>query len=669
MFVFLNAVEQMAISATKLIRLQSYPMQVKLFKKRNFVLFGLINKMLLLAALCVACIKMSAQSIGQLEDTLKNIQQQPGYQSKNTTVDLLNKLSNKYVYNNPDSAMFFGNKALQMANSQQYIIGQGRAMSNIGKAYYVKGSYDSSLNFSDGALRIAEKQKDSLGICMALNNIGLIYLAHEEMQAAIKEFNKALVFAEALHNNLQQAINLFDIGICYDETKELDKAVDYLNKAIEIDKPNDDHHITVMAYNRMGKTLFYSKKNKEAIEWYEKVINYSAYRDNWELTFAYSGLAETYYDMGQYNDAITNALQSFSFAKKMNAKWDAEQALKILSKSYAAAGDFKNAYQYQVLDGLYNDSLYNEAKDQVVNYLRLQQKEAVNAGLQKQNELNLQKIHLTRLLNIWISVFALALVATLILLYRSYKAKTALNLQLVEKNKNIENLNRMKDQLFAVVSHDLRGPMSSLQQTLQLINEGVLSEDQQKYLLETLLRQVTVSGQMLNNLLTWAATQRNGISAQLEKTNAGEIIKEILAVFEVLAGKKNITIAYDNANEQPLLADHNQLRIILQNLLSNAIKFTPQDGTIRIYYTRDDKKITIHIHDSGIGISEEKQKRLFKNFGSVISTFGTDKEKGAGIGLLIVKEFTDQNNGHLSITSEEGKGTTFSITFPMFLAS
>lgn len=603
----------------------------------------------------------------QSKDTLLKqlvvLQAQSNYQSQNTAVDLFNKLSTKYLYNAPDSTLFFANKALQMAKVQQYLQGQARATSNIAKAYYIKGSYDSSLVFSERALRISQGINDSAGIASDLNNLGLIYLGHEQVPAAIEQFNRSLVFAKAIHDSVQVTITYFNLGVCYDDIKNVDSATMFLNNAIQGDLPSADHHITIMAYNRMGKTLFLAHKYNEAIEWYKKVLDNNIYRDDWELTFANNGMAETYYYMHDYAKAVDYGLQGFKMARTMNAKWDAEQALQTLAKIFAAMGDFKNAYQYQALDGLYKDSLTNEAKDEVVNYMKLQQKETTNENLRQQNDLIKQKISLTRIYNICISLVALALVISVVLLYRNYKAKEVLNRQLVEKNNNIEHLNYMKDQLFAVVSHDLRGPMGSLQQTLQLIIDGPLPAEQQKYLLENLFRQVTVSNQMLNNLLTWAATQREGILANLEKIQPGIIIKETISVFETLADKKGVSVLHDDSNEQLLIADSNQLRIIVQNLLSNAIKFTPPKGVVSIFYTFTDVNVFVHIHDTGKGISREKQAKLFKSFGSVISTIGTANEKGAGIGLMIVKEFTEQNNATLSVKSEEGTGTTFSVGF------
>ncbi len=298
------------------------------------------------------------------------------------------------------------------------------------------------------------------------------------------------------------------------------------------------------------------------------------------------------------------------------------------------------------------------------SYFKLQAKEAANEALEKENKLIQEKVNLTRLLNIIISVFALTLLVAILLLYRSYRAKLVLNKELVGKNENISRLNQMKDQLFAVVSHDLRGPMLNLQQTLQFINEGDLTERQQKLLLESLGNQVTVSNQMLTNLLTWAATQRNGIAAIIRKVDLVDVLQDVVDVFEIIASKKNIKIIYNKANAAPLMADENQLRIIVQNLLGNAIKFTPENGNVNIYHTVADTRVVIHVTDTGVGIGKEKRVQLFQNFGAAITSIGTAKEKGTGIGLMIVKEFADQNNGNISIKSEIGKGTTFSVSFP-----
>lgn len=624
----------------------------------------LICKGLLACIFITAYSTIAAQPTATLQAQWKTVQQQHDYQKHQSTVDLLNSLSSRLASETPDSTLYYAGLALQMAKKQQYVIGQVRALNNITKGYYVKGSYDSCLVFADNALVLSKTVKDSLGMGVANSNIGLVYLGHEEYSRAIVQFTRALDILTVVNDSLQIAKNLFDLGICYDETRELKKAEQFLAKAIATDPSTEDHHITAMAFNRLGKTEYHAKNYSKAIDFYTKVLNYSEYQDKWETSFACQGLAEVFYAQGQFDKAVAYAKKAFDAAKEMNAKWDAEQALAVLAKSQAAFGDYKNAYTSQVLDQVYKDSLYSEAKQQVEAYFKLQANEAANAALEKENRLVNEKVRLTWMLNIAISAFALTLLVAIILLYRSYSAKLALNAELLTKNEKISRLNQMKDQLFSVVSHDLRGPMTSLQQTLQLVNENAVSAEEQNYLLQNLSHQVTVSNQMLNNLLTWATTQRKGMATHIAALNPDAIVLEILSVFELIADKKNIAINYSSVGAAPLLADADQFRIIVQNILSNAIKFTPKKGSINIFFQSSERVVTINIQDTGIGMNKEKQEHLFKDFGSAISSYGTAKEKGTGIGLMIVKEFIDQNNGTLNLTSEEGKGTTFSVSFP-----
>lgn len=624
----------------------------------------LICRGLLACILITAYTTGAAQPTSALQEQWKAVQQQKGYETRQSTIDLLNSLSARLASETPDSALYYGSLALQIAKNQQYVIGQVRALNNMTKGYYVKGSYDSCLAFADKALVLSKTVKDSLGMGVATSNIGLVYLGHEEYARAIVQFSSALAILAAINDSLQMVKNLFNLGVCYDETGDLKKAELYIKRAIATDPSTEDHHITAMAFNRLGKTEYHAKNYSNAIDYYTKVLNYSEYQDKWETSFACQGLAEVFYAQGQFDKAVAYAKKAFDAAKEMNAKWDAEQALAVLAKSQAAFGDYKNAYTSQVLDQVYKDSLYSEAKQQVEAYFKLQANEAANAALEKENKLVHEKVRLTWMLIIAISAFALTLLVAIVLLYRSYSVKLALNAELLTKNEKISRLNQMKDQLFSVVSHDLRGPMTSLQQTLQLVNENALSAEEQKHLLQNLGHQVTVSNQMLNNLLTWATTQRKGMATHIAALNPDAIVLEVLAVFELIADKKNIVINYSSASTAPLLADADQFRIIVQNILSNAIKFTPKKGSINISFQSSERFVTINIQDTGIGMNREKQEHLFKDFGSAISSYGTAKEKGTGIGLMIVKEFIDQNNGTLNLTSEEGKGTTFSVNFP-----
>ncbi len=110
-----------------------------------------------------------------------------------------------------------------------------------------------------------------------------------------------------------------------------------------------------------------------------------------------------------------------------------------------------------------------------------------------------------------------------------------------------------------------------------------------------------------------------------------------------------------------MLADSNHLKIIFNNLIGNAIKFTPHGGTIEITYTDDADYQAIHVKDNGIGILPQKMEKLFKVTGKAISGYGTNNEIGAGIGLGLIKQFVDANNGRIEVKSQPGEGAEFIV--------
>ena len=169
---------------------------------------------------------------------------------------------------------------------------------------------------------------------------------------------------------------------------------------------------------------------------------------------------------------------------------------------------------------------------------------------------------------------------------------------------------------------------------------------------------------MVNNLLAWAHGQQEGIKCHpvvLDVTAVGE---DIISVSDYLAKNKNIFLDHQHAGAQLVFADPDHVRIIMQNLVGNAIKFTRRGGVVQIYYTHDAEFVAIHVKDSGVGIKADKLNKLFKVTGKEISGYGTNNEAGAGLGLALIKQFTDANNGKLDVHSKYGEGSEFIVYLP-----
>ncbi|RVU00469.1 tetratricopeptide repeat protein [Mucilaginibacter limnophilus] len=627
---------------------------------------------ILLPLMCFADIKTDS-----LLNRLKKITPRKG--SDTARVNLINQIADAYRYTNADSSVAFAKKAIQLAGKSKYFKGEANGLYMLGSTYYVMGNYFASLEAASQLATISDRAGYKLGIANAYHLRGLVFLSQDEFDDAIVDFEKSLKEALQLNNKRKLTMLYFNIGICYDEMKKPEKAFEYLNKGMQVSKEIGDEHMVSMTNNRLGEVFFKIGQYKEAILFHQKVLK-AEYQDNWENAFAYSGLAQAQYALKQYEQAIINAQKSVVLARKTSSLWDEVRALKILAKAHAAKGNYKAAYDSNVLMNKLDDSLNNESRQQKINYLQLKQQRSDNLRLVKDNEVHEQKSKFNRLLIGGIGLLAACISIFAVVITRSNMNKTSLNKKLERRNKAIalqkdeiyhqnerlDQLNQTKNQLFSVISHDLRGPFASMIQTIEFIRSGDVEDDEKELILERFYQQVGHIAGMVNNLLLWANSQLTGIKSEATKIDVKTLVQETIAVSEFLATDKNINLIHDNDAVTPAFADPDHVRIIVQNIIGNAIKFTPKGGTITIDYPSNEKYCVIRIKDTGVGITPEKMHKLFKIVGKGISGYGTNNEVGAGIGLLLIKQFVDVNKGEIKIHSEPGAGTEVLVCLPKF---
>jgi len=168
---------------------------------------------------------------------------------------------------------------------------------------------------------------------------------------------------------------------------------------------------------------------------------------------------------------------------------------------------------------------------------------------------------------------------------------------------------------------------------------------------------------LLENLLNWSLSQINGLHINKEEIYLKNVIEYNADIQKTAFNRKNITFEMAINDNIKVVADQNMLRTVVRNLISNAIKFTPDGGRIIISANSDNKFVHVCIKDNGIGITPEKMEMIFETCASKI-TPGTNGEKGTGLGLNICKYFISLNNGSISISSENGKGTEVHFSLP-----
>jgi signal transduction histidine kinase len=168
---------------------------------------------------------------------------------------------------------------------------------------------------------------------------------------------------------------------------------------------------------------------------------------------------------------------------------------------------------------------------------------------------------------------------------------------------------------------------------------------------------------LLENLLEWAGAQRGKLEFIPVQVNLYELVKDEFSMAEEMAIGKNIELIHHIDEYMIITADKNMLRTILRNLISNAIKFTHKNGKVNLTARIINEDAEVAVTDTGIGMSEETISKLFRLDANLL-TRGTDNEKGTGLGLFLCKEFVEKHNGKIWVTSEMGKGSTFSFSIP-----
>ncbi len=231
-------------------------------------------------------------------------------------------------------------------------------------------------------------------------------------------------------------------------------------------------------------------------------------------------------------------------------------------------------------------------------------------------------------------------------------------------NKKLTILNATKDKFFSIIAHDLKNPFNSILGFSELLVEEFkeLTEEKKLEYAGIIHDSSFRIYLLLENLLEWAGTQTGNIRFQPEVLDLNEVIETNYALISNRFDEKGIRFIKDLPDAANVFADYNMVSTVVRNLMGNALKFT-ENGEIKARATETGDYLTVSISDSGIGIPSKMLAGIFE-IDHKKSTNGTRGEKGSGLGLLICKEFVLKNGGEIFVTSEEGKGTTFTFTLP-----
>lgn len=246
----------------------------------------------------------------------------------------------------------------------------------------------------------------------------------------------------------------------------------------------------------------------------------------------------------------------------------------------------------------------------------------------------------------------------------------SLNLQkandtLLQQSDELRKVIATKDKLFSIIAHDLKSPFSGILGLTELLHfeYDEYDESNKLQMIESIYSSTRSVYELLENLLQWSRCQRSSVKRKPMNGDMKEEIMRNQKLFASLLSNKNINLTLNLAENNQFYADKSMLDTVLRNLITNAIKFSNFSSEITISTEMFDGFIQTSIKDQGVGIDTERLSKLF-NIDGADSTFGTNGEKGTGLGLIVCKEFIELHGGKLFVTSEKGKGSCFSFSLP-----
>ncbi|MCL2510936.1 MAG: tetratricopeptide repeat-containing sensor histidine kinase [Bacteroidales bacterium] len=590
---------------------------------------------------------------------------------------LLTSMGDIYsIFDVRDSALFYLNKSLELIEGKGYY--EEEYANHEARAIFYNGlrDYETALSFflkgleaneKDKAQKVANKKSIERPLraeIRLLNNISVIYGLLHNVDAKTEHLLRAIkIMDDHPDVNFKSAKyqTIGSLAEVYIYTNQFDKAFPLIEESYRLSAASENLNAMVFASGRFARYYIHFGDFTKALD-YGKQAQQIAEKTKQPtlLIQADKVLLEIYFQMKDYllslyhTECLSNRLKE--------EDWHNLQTVYLYSAlNYAAMGNTSKASEYmtrygEVISKVSDENMHNALQEMTVKY-DVQQKEL--ELIRKQTEIDRQ----TMIRNIFFIGLAIALLIVGLLI--------TIVLQRNRLNRELVEMNSIKDKFFSIVSHDLKNPAIAQRDALQLLSENVTQWDTKTLSAysQQLLKSATGLTDLLKNLLNWAQLQTGRETYHPTTFNLVAALQPDITLVKNMAERKNITFETQLPPTALITGDENMIITVIRNLLTNAVKFTPSDGMVKLEILsggsgRDainrvsTAGYTIIITDTGIGMSPEHLRNLFR-LECAHSQPGTAGEKGTGLGILVCKEMIEKHDSILYVESEEGNGSKF----------
>lgn len=571
----------------------------------------------------------------------------------------------------------FSQPAKALALYQQLLVrptlpdsARAKAHRRIGEAYTLLGKYGPSYENLSQGLALADKigNRTEKGYCMI--GIGNVFWFQKDYTTAKKWYLEAARIPEMQADAINYAGILQNIGICLTSNGLPDSALGYLHQALQISKGVNDKKGIALIYNNIASVWADQGNPSKALAYSrEAYLKYTTYMTDEERVYTLLNLARYSLGNGQPDSARRYISMAGRKVLSMPHNYILSQYYQVLATVDSAMGNFAGAYENFKQFKTLSDSLYSvESATKIANLDVLYQLEMKEKEISNLLHTNRQDRKLRSLFTILVLVFALLAIIS----FWFYKSRSRdnhrlheINNRLMESEEQMRVLNENKDKFLGILAHDLRNPFNILKGFTELLYNryDTMDEQRRKNYLQQIHSISIKSYELLDNLLKWSRTQLKMTSLHTEVIEAALLINPALNLLHEASELKKITFRVQGSNTHSVYCDKEMIRTVVRNLLSNAIKYSHPESEILITIEKVEQFVRIKVADTGVGISEDIARRLFKPE-LLSSQPGTQGESGSGLGLLLSYEYVQKHKGRLYFEPNLPQGTRFIIELP-----
>jgi len=606
-------------------------------------------------------------------------------------IDIVLKVSEPLSDMSPEKSIYYGKSALKIAQNIHDTHRESLLYNMIGQGYDQIGNMaDAIANFNEG-FKVAEQYNNLADIAQLKLNLGVSYADIGNEKLAIEYYKSAEYYFQMLNDSIGLCKSYVDLSDAFYQVNNPDSSLYYIKKGLKISVKISNYWLGYLYTN--SAEAYYRKKDFERAKAnaLQSMNIAEKLSDLYILSDDYLVLAKVDLALDNVTDAEMYVNKAYNIAKQTNIKENLIDAYDLLSQVFEKQHKYEEALKYKTLYITVKDSVQSAINNNILQAYEYEKRDEELAvikadKLQKDAELKKQYV---------ISAFILGTLLLVIcisgyifysrnklrhanrVIERAYEEVNNQQKEIIKQNQeliwnneqiknqadHIEQLSNVKDRLFTIISHDLRSPLATLKGILNLLASGTISIERFQTIVPILLNSVSTTSELVDNLLHWSKSQLTGATIFSSNFDINELAQTQLALFERQTMNKKLELTNEIPINTFVYADKNMIDLVLRNLVGNSIKFCNKNGKIAITHKKFEDYIEISVEDNGIGIPPENIHKVFQSK-ERYTTFGTNKEMGTGLGLLLCKDFVEKNNGTIGVESKVKEGTRFWFTLP-----